>query len=183
MSENLENQNTNENVVEAEITQNTEEKNDSEEKIEDTSKEIPQTNETNSEHNQIEVLSQIFKTIADKKREFDDEVKVKQDYLTTNLESFNTEEYLQNQDFRNIYAEAFDALGTKLDTKEFVNLLDKYVESRIALNNKRNAIKNENDKSTDGLNFQSGVSKTETKLKRLQDIPDDELASYIAKYI
>ena len=149
MSENLENVSEenvmsdvqgNENVVQGSVPQ------ESTAIIEEDSADAVKT-----ENNQVEALTRLLQVIADKKRELDEEVKQKQDYLNINLGDYNTEEYLQNQDFRNLYSEAFDALGTSLDTKKFVNLLDKYVESRIAIHNKNQAIKSENDNLTDSL--------------------------------
>ena len=184
MSENLENKAVEENVTDTvSETEKTEENNVSQ-RVNDESVEEQQKAETTEKNDgSMEMLAKIFQSIADKKRELDDEIKSKQDYLSSNLGDYNTENYLQNQEFRNLYSEAFNALGTKLDTKKFVNLLDKYVESRIALHSKNQAIKSENDSLTDSFDFKAGASKTETKLKRLQDIPDDELESYIAKYI
>ncbi|MCR5265109.1 MAG: hypothetical protein K6E29_00770, partial [Cyanobacteria bacterium RUI128] len=182
MSENLENQAVEENVTDAVSETGKTEENTVLPPV-NNEEEQPKAEDTEKNDSSVEMLSKIFQSIADKKRELDEEIKSKQEYLSSNLGDYNTENYLQNQEFRNLYSEAFNALGTKLDTKKFVNLLDKYVEARIAIHNRNKAIKSENDSLTDSFDFKSGASKTESKLKRLQDIPDDELESYIAKYI
>lgn len=104
-------------------------------------------------------------------------------YLSENLAKYDSENYLQNQSFKELYAEAFSALGTNLDTDKFVKLLDNYVESRILAHSKKLAASKENDKLTDSFSYQKGQSKKAEKSLRMQDIPDDQLEKYIAKYI
>lgn len=44
---------------------------------------------------------------------------------------YDTPNYFQNPSFEEMFKEAFYALGDKLDTDKFVNLLESYVSSRI----------------------------------------------------
>lgn len=44
---------------------------------------------------------------------------------------YNTPEYFQDPMFREIYKEAYKALGANLDADKFVSLIENYVTSRI----------------------------------------------------
>ena len=104
-------------------------------------------------------------------------------YLHDVFANYNTDEYLKNESFKNLYTEAFNLLGTKLDTPKFINLIDKYVESRIDMNAKSLAAKKENERKTDGMAFDTGVSKKSEKLPSLSEIPDDKLGEYIERFV
>lgn len=107
----------------------------------------------------------------------------KLEYLEKILSKYDSDKYLKNPEFQKLYGAAFEALGTDLDTDMFVDLIDKYVESRLAAEILSQAAVNENDRATDGIQFQSGKSKKSQRKLRMQDIPAEELESYIAKYI
>ena len=130
-----------------------------------------------------DALSKVLQVIKEKKQEFENEKKLREEYLSKSLTNYNTENYLLNPEFKELYSEAFNALGTNLDTEKFVNLLDKYVESRIQSHIRMNSAKKENEKLTDSMDFRSGNSKQAEKTLRMQDIPPEELEKYIAKYI
>ncbi|MCD8378168.1 MAG: hypothetical protein LUB59_05195 [Candidatus Gastranaerophilales bacterium] len=104
-------------------------------------------------------------------------------YLLKQIESYNSDKYFRNPEFKDLYSAAFDALGTNLNTEMFISLLDKYVDSRIAAYDTAKSLENENDCMTDKMAFQSGVSKQKEKKLRMQDIPPEQLEQYIAKYI
>ncbi|MCM1266123.1 MAG: hypothetical protein NC200_07985 [Candidatus Gastranaerophilales bacterium] len=105
------------------------------------------------------------------------------DYIVNNLSKYDTDKFMRNPEFKNLYTEAFNALGTDLDTEKFVDLVDKYVESRILAQAAIKAAEKENESLTDGMQFSSGKYKKAEKKLRMQDIPPEELESYIAKYI
>lgn len=104
-------------------------------------------------------------------------------YLVNNLSKYDNDKFMKNQEFKNLYTEAFNALGEDLDTEKFVDLVDKYVESRILAQAAIKAAEKENESITDGMQFSSGKYKKSEKKLRMQDIPPEELESYIAKYI
>lgn len=107
----------------------------------------------------------------------------KKKLIESNLADYNSDNYLKNQDFMNLYNEAIDILGEELDTKKFINLIDKYVESRMLADAKARSAKDENSSITDSLAYNAGVSaKTKDNL-RFQDLSDEELPLYIAKYL
>ena len=136
-----------------------------------------------SESVNVEDLAKGLKEIFDKKSQFEQEFNSKKEYLSSVLTKYDSDEYFKNEPFKALYKEAFNALGTNLDTEKFINLLEGYVESRINSFSKKLAAQNENESLTDSFAYQKGVSKKNEKKLRLQDIPDDQLENYIAKYL
>lgn len=179
MSKNLENQNISqvENVTEepAEV-----QKTDSVNEVRESADNLI---EDKKEFNPEDALSKIFQVLKEKKEEIENDKRLKTEYLSNSLANYNTENYLLNPEFTELYSEAFNALGTNLDTEKFVNLLDKYVASRIQSHLRQSSAKEENENLTDSMDFRSGSSKQAEKTLRMQDIPPEELEKYIAKYI
>lgn len=179
MSENLENQtdsqveNFTENTVE-------EKHNDSEQNTQGLADDFSEEKKNIYAN---DTLNKVLQKLVEKKQELENDKKLKEEYLTSSLANYDTEDYLQNPQFKSLYAEAFNALGTNLDTEKFVNLLDKYVESRIQSHIYKKSVQSENERITDGMDFKSGNSKNPDKNLRMQDIPPEELEKYIAKYI
>ena len=60
-------------------------------------------------------------------------------------EKYNTPEYFQDPSFREIYKQAYLALGQNLDTDLFVNLIEGYVSGRISAHDRAKAVEAEND--------------------------------------
>ena len=83
-------------------------------------------NERNSED-----FTNFLRDLAGKKSELDKEIDKKREYLAHNLAKYDTEDYFGNDSFKELYTEAFNSLGTNLDTAKFISLLDNYVNSRI----------------------------------------------------
>ena len=179
MSEILENQSDSQ-VENVALNTVEEQPNDSEQNIQDLAGDF---SEDKKDLYANDVWNNVLQKLVEKTQEFENDRKLKEDYLKSSLVNYDTEDYLQNPDFKNLYSEAFNALGTKLDTEKFVNLLDKYVESRIQSHIYKKSVQNENEKITDSMDFQSGNSKKPDKNLRMQDIPPEELEKYIAKYI
>ena len=136
-----------------------------------------------AELGELRKLKQVLQNIADKKLEEESQEKLKQEYIANYLSKYDNENYFQNEAFKNLYSSAFKALGTKLDTDEFVQKIEDYVASRILLNERLKNTQNENKNATDSLNFLKGSVNTSDKKLRLQDIPQSELEKYIAKYV
>ena len=136
-----------------------------------------------AELGELRKLKQVLQNIADKKLEEESQEKLKQEYIANYLSKYDNENYFQNEAFKNLYSSAFKALGTNLDTDEFVQKIEDYVASRILLNERLKNTQNENKNATDSLNFLKGSVNTSDKKLRLQDIPQSELEKYIAKYV
>jgi len=104
-------------------------------------------------------------------------------FIESSLADYDQDRYFKNQDFINLYSEAVDVLGDEIDTKKFIELLDKYVDSRIAFNNKVRSAEDENSSVTDSLAYDGGTSGKPKEKRRFQDLTPEELPKYIAKYI
>ena len=142
-----------------------------------------QQGEQSVELGELRKLKQALQQIAEKKQEEDLQESAKQEYVNNYLSKYDNENYFQNDAFKSLYTAAFDALGTNLDTDGFVQKLEDYVISRILLKEQLKNAQDENKTATDSLNFSKGESKSTEKKLRFQDIPQNELEKYIAKYV
>lgn len=142
-----------------------------------------QQGEQSVELGELRKLKQALQQIAEKKQEEDLQESAKQEYVNNFLAKYDNENYFQNDAFKALYSAAFDALGTDLDTDGFVQKLEDYVLSRILLKEQLKNAQDENKNATDSLNFSKGESKSKEKKLRFQDIPQNELEKYIAKYV
>ena len=140
----------------------------------------PDSQIQNNDENIPEALQNAVKNIQDYYTKVNEEERT---FLHNQLAKYDSEHYLGNPEFKNLYSAAYEALGMNLDTDKFVSLLDKYVESRINAYDKIRNLNKENQEMTDKLQFESGQSKKAEKKLRMQDIPPEELEKYIAKYI
>jgi len=184
MTDNLENSN-HENVqnVPDEANSVAVDMNEAEGNVSDVETQAENQKEGSCDDNQAEKIVNVLRDLVERKKQYDDEINQKREYLEKNLAEYNTENYLQNEDFKNLYSEAFGALGTNLDTAKFVQLLDKYVDSRIQNHSRKINAQKETENLTDSFNFTNGENPKAEKKLRMQDIPPEELEKYIAKYI
>ena len=147
--------------------------------------------ETPTENNQEDGITDeriikaidMIKTVFENKDKILKDINEKREYLINNLADYDTENYLQNDAFQSLYSQAFNALGTKLNTPKFIELVENYVNSRIESNNRKLSAQKENESVTDSLAFKNGVSKKTEKPLKFQDIPPEELEHYISLYI
>jgi len=79
-------------------------------------------------------------------------------YLDNAVHKYDHDNYFKNESFNSLFSEAFKLLGPQLDIDKFIPLLDNYVNSRIALNNKLNSAISENNTITDKMNFSPDIS-------------------------
>lgn len=142
-----------------------------------------QQGEQSVELGELRKLKQYLQQIAEKKQEEDARQSAKEEYINSYLAKYDNENYFQNDAFKKLYSAAFDALGTDLDTDGFVQKLEEYVLSRILLKEQLKNAQDENKNATDSLNFSKGETKPNEKKLRFQDIPQNELEKYIAKYV
>lgn len=130
-----------------------------------------------------EFLQGLSNFVVNRYNEGNNKIANRQTAIEKNLAGYDSKNYSKNQDFMNLYTEAFDALGDKLDTKKFIGLVDKYVASMVAAKQKEQSAKDENNSLTDSFEHQNGTSaKTGTKL-RFQDVPREEWSKYLDKLI
>lgn len=132
---------------------------------------------------QAQEFVEFLQKVISKKQEAIKEINDKREYLISNLVNYDTEDYFENDCFKELYTSVFNKIGTNLDTEKFINLVDKYVLSRIESNSRKKLAKRENENLTEKFKFNSGLSKKADRKLRMQDIPENELERYIAKYI
>lgn len=142
-----------------------------------------QQGEQSEELGNLRKLHQVFQILANKKGEEDSKFNDEMKYLSSYLEKYNNDNYFKNDAFKKLYASAYNALGTGLDTDSFVEMIEKYVASRLLLNEQIKKAEEENKNVTDSLDFAKGVSKNAEKKLRFQDVPPSEYRKYLAKYI
>lgn len=102
--------------------------------------------------------------------------------LQQTAEKYRT--YFEDPSFRDIYKEAYVALGRNLDTDRLVNLIEGYVSSRIFALEKSKAAQAETQKAIDSMSF----SKNETNSfnppkKRLDEMTPKEMDELLEKLI
>lgn len=142
-----------------------------------------QQGEQSVELGNLRKLKQVLQEVVAKQKEEEAKELEKQEYVNNYLAKYDNENYFQNDAFKNLYSEAFQALGTNLDTDLFVQKLEDYVLSRIMLKEQLKNAQDENKSATDSLSFSKGETKKSDKKLRFQDIPPEELEKYIAKYV
>ncbi len=99
-------------------------------------------------------------------------------------QKYDTPEYFQNPNFKAIYSAAYGALNGNLDTEEFVNLLDKYVSSRIESAERKNSAQKETQKILDSMKY-SKNPKTSfiPPKKRLDEMTPQEVDEMLDRLI
>jgi len=95
--------------------------------------------------------------------------------------------YFADPSFRQIYGNAFLALGDKLDTDRLVNLLEGYVSSRIFAHENSKAESAETKKAIDNLTFDKNEEKQPVKNsfagKRINDMSPKEIDELLEQMI
>ena len=84
-------------------------------------------------------------------------------------EKYNSPEYFQDSSFRDLYREAFLALGDSLDSDRFIDLLESYVTSRISLREKLIQAEQETQKVLDSMTYSKNPKSTFTPPKKSLD--------------
>lgn len=104
--------------------------------------------------------------------------------ISRDKEIYNTEEYLQNKVFKEIYSEALMTFGDNLDTDRLVGLLEEYVKDRISLHDKQVAAENETQQALNSISYNknSKVSFIPPK-KSLDEMTDEEFKQSLRKLI
>ena len=94
-------------------------------------------------------------------------------------------DYFRDPSFREIYKNAYLALGKNLDTDRFINLLEGYASARIFSHEKDRAKSVETENSINNLSFDKSektVSKPKIK-KRVEDMNPKEYEEFLQKLI
>ena len=97
------------------------------------------------------------------------EIEKAQENLRQIAQKYNSPQYFQDPSFREIYKEAYLALGENLDSDRFVKLIEDYVTARILANKKIQAVEKENRSAIDMMNFSKNeISSLTPPQKRLK---------------
>ena len=104
--------------------------------------------------------------------------------LQSAAQKYNAPEYFQDPSFREMYKEAYLALGKNLDPDRFVNLLEGYVSSRLMNYQQEQAAKAETNSAINGMKFDKNKN-TDLKPsgKRIDEMTEDEINEILDKYI
>ena len=112
------------------------------------------------------------------------EVKEAEAEIKEAVKKYNTPEYFQDPSFKQLYKEAYIALGKNLDADKFVNLLEGYVSSRIFALEKERAKLNETQKATDTMDFfKNETSSITPPKKRLDEMSPKEVDELLERLI
>ena len=87
-------------------------------------------------------------------------------YIDEYRTKYDKPEYFQDSSFRDMYKEAYLALGNNLDTDKFIDLLEKYVVSRISANEKSKSAKAETQKALDSMTYSKNLKNAYTPPKK-----------------
>ena len=106
------------------------------------------------------------------------------EYFDKNVPKYDKDEYFKNPEFGNLFKEAFLVLGPDLDLDKFVNLTDKYVESRIKMYEKAKQAESENEKAKSNMQFSdSSLKKSSQTLPKVDNMSKEQIDAFVAKYI
>lgn len=99
-------------------------------------------------------------------------------------EKYNTPEYFQNPTFREIYREAYLALGKNLDTERLISLVEGYVSSRIFEHERAKSANAETQDAISGMGFEKNNKTSFTPpQKRLDEMTKKEVDELLEKMI
>lgn len=99
-------------------------------------------------------------------------------------QKYNSPQYFQDPSFREIYKEAYLALGENLDSDRLVKLIEDYVTSRIFAKEKSQAKQKENNSAIDTMKFSKNeVSSLTPPKKRLDEMTEKEVDELLEQLI
>ena len=135
-----------------------------------------------AELGELRQKSRMFNDLQDALKK-QNEIRYSEKELREAAQNYNT--YFQDPSFRELYGNAYLALGTKLDTERFVNLIEGYVSSRIFAYEREKAKKAETKKAIESLKFDKNNSPSEVKTsdKRVEDMNPKEYEEFLRRLI
>ena len=116
--------------------------------------------------------------------EHQQQIEKAQESLQQIAQKYNSPQYFQDPSFREIYKEAYLALGENLDSDRFVKLIEDYVSSRILAKEKSQAVAKENNSAIDSMKFSKNeVSSLTPPTKRLDEMTEKEVDELLEQLI
>ncbi len=97
---------------------------------------------------------------------------------------YNTPQYFQDPSFREMYKQAYLALGNNLDADKFINLIEGYVSSRIFAHEKNRSAQDETQKIVNSMGFEkNNTNSFEPPKKRLDEMTPKEVDELLERLI
>ncbi len=97
---------------------------------------------------------------------------------------YNTPQYFQDPSFREMYKQAYLALGKNLDADKFINLLEGYVSSRIFAHDKMKSANFETQRVVNSMTFEkNNTNSLEPPKKRLDEMTPKEVDELLERLI
>ena len=97
---------------------------------------------------------------------------------------YNTPQYFQDPSFREMYKQAYLALGKNLDADKFINLLEGYVSSRIFAHDKIKSANSETQRVVNSMTFEkNNTNSLEPPKKRLDEMTPKEVDELLERLI
>lgn len=97
---------------------------------------------------------------------------------------YNTPQYFQDPSFREMYKQAYLALGKNLDADKFINLLEGYVSSRIFAHDKMKSANSETQRVVNSMTFEkNNTNSLEPPKKRLDEMTPKEVDELLERLI
>ena len=128
------------------------------------------------QNNEINDITKIWQSQKD--------IEAAKEALETISQKYNTPEYFQDQAFREMYKEAYKALGNNLDADRFVNLIENYVTSRIYALEKTKSAQSETEKAIGTMSFSQNKTNSITPpRKRLDEMTPKEVDALLERLI
>lgn len=111
----------------------------------------------------------------------------KEEYLETILrdkEKYNLPEYFQDPTFKEIYKEALYVYGENLDTERMVDLIEKYVSTRIQAHEKKKLASSETQNVLDSMTYSKNLeSKFAPPKKSFDEMTPQEVDELLDRLI
>lgn len=143
-----------------------------------------QQGQQSKELGELRKKAELLENMQKESIEKDKTLKAAKEYFDKVIPKYQKNEYFKNPEFKELYAEAFNALGTNLDADKFVSLLDNYVAARIKMSEKAKAAKNENDNITSQMQFSNSAAKNSTKsMPKIDSLTPEQIDAYVAEHI
>jgi len=106
------------------------------------------------------------------------------EYLTEYRTKYDKPEYFQDTNFREIYKEAFKALGKNLDTDRFISLLENYVTGRILNHNKAVSADEETQKILSSMTYEENTKSSLVPPKKsFDEMTTDEIDKMLDRLV
>lgn len=143
-----------------------------------------QSGQQSKELGELRKKAEIFDNLQKQITESGSKIQEARNYFSQVVPKYSNDEYFKNNEFTNLYKEAFSALGVNLDTDKFITLLDKYVNSRINLYEKNKSAKSENEYIKNQMKFSESAPKNiQSSIPKLDNLSNEEIDAYVAKHI